>query len=67
MEELKSAAEERVYMEMMQEQDEYQNRAEEIQQMIFQEQAFNQEFGQPETNSLPFEYVKSSIDGKGYL
>ena len=44
-------------MEMMQEQDEYQNRAEEIQQMILQEQAFNQEYGQPETNSLPFEYV----------
>jgi hypothetical protein len=31
MEEVKNAAEERVYMQMMQEQDDYQNRAEEIQ------------------------------------
>ena len=35
---------------MMQEQDDYQNRADEIQELVLQEQAFNREFGQPETN-----------------
>ena len=52
---------------MMQEQDDFQNRADEIQELVLQEQAFNREFGQPETNAVPFEYVKSSIDGHGYL
>ena len=35
---------------MMQEQDDFQNRADEIQELVLQEQAFNREFGQPETN-----------------
>ena len=52
---------------MMQEQDDYQNRADEIQELVLQEQAFNWEFGQPETNAVPFEYVKSRNDGHGYL
>ena len=67
MEEVKNAAEERVYMQMMQEQDDYQNRAEEIHELLLQEQAFNRDYGQPESNSVPFEYVKSSVDGHGYL
>ncbi len=66
MENAKNEAEQRVYMEMMEEQDYYQDKADEIQELILQEQAFNREFGQPETN-VPFEYVKSSSDGKGYL
>ena len=45
MEQAKNAAEERVYMQMMQEQDDYQNRADEIQELVLQEQAFNREFG----------------------
>ena len=52
---------------MMQEKDDYQNRADEIQELVLQEQAFNREVGQPETNAVPFEYVKSRNDGHGYL
>ena len=60
METLQRDAEEKVYMDMMQEQDDYQNRAEDIQQLILEEQAFNREFGQPDTNQIPFEYVESA-------
>ena len=67
MEDAKNEAEQRIFMEMMQEQDNYQDKADEIHELILQEQAFNREFGQPETNAIPFEYVKSSVDGKGYL
>ena len=52
---------------MMQEQDDFQNRADEIQELVLQELAFNREFGQPETNAVPFEYVKSRNDEHGYL
>ena len=45
MEDAKIEAEQRIYMEMMQEQDNYQDKADEIHELILQEQAFNREFG----------------------